>query len=196
MWDLKIWPAYHSVYTHPDNGKRQIHLDEMIRVVNIAGNRGLQIGVFSGASDKYGSNWTSIDMYDKRPCIDYHIDICDIKTMAQFINIFDVIQCNAVLEHVCRPFDAASNLIRALKPGGMMYAEVPFVQPYHPNMTYQPDQGLLCNVDVNKITGEHGGDYWRFTPQGVVELFKPLSVTDIFLCDQGGVTYVGKKGGI
>jgi SAM-dependent methyltransferase len=189
MWDLKIWPAYHAVYSHPDSIKKKTYLDRCLCMVEIDGNKGLQVG----CHDKYGKNWVSIDLHDKRPCIDYNIDICDSVAMSQFVNTFDVIQCNAVLEHVRQPFDAAINMIQALKPGGIIYVEVPFVQPYHPYSTYEAEHGLICDVDNNKTVGEHGGDYWRFTPQGVKELFKSLLMIEVFLCDEGGVVYVGEK---
>lgn len=43
----------------------------------------------------------------------------------------DSIECDAVLEHVARPDAAGHEMHRALKPGGMLHAVVPFCHPYH-----------------------------------------------------------------
>ena len=40
---------------------------------------------------------------------------------------------------------------------------------------------------------EHGGDYWRFTPQGIVLLFEKLKVVEVILANTGGIVYIGEK---
>lgn len=44
---------------------------------------------------------------------------------------FDYVVSNAVLEHVRDPFSASKEMIRVLKPGGLLLCAVPFLQPYH-----------------------------------------------------------------
>ncbi|MBU1203303.1 class I SAM-dependent methyltransferase [Patescibacteria group bacterium] len=85
----------------------------------------LQIGV---RRKKFSQNWVSVDLYDKSDCIDYNYDIHDLKFVD---NTFDAVVCNAVLEHVENPQKAISELHRVLKPGGLIWVEVPFNQPYH-----------------------------------------------------------------
>ena len=43
----------------------------------------------------------------------------------------DAVICSAVLEHVKRPWLAATEIRRVLKPGGALYVAVPFLQPLH-----------------------------------------------------------------
>ncbi len=64
----------------------------------------------------------------------------------------DYIWCNAVLEHVPYPMQVASEIVRTLKPGGLAFIQVPFLE----------------NV--------HGWpqDYYRFTVQGLRVLFREL----------------------
>jgi SAM-dependent methyltransferase len=59
-----------------------------------------------------------------------------------------------VLEHTRRPWQVMSEIIRALKPGGLALLSAPFNHPLHAF----PD------------------DHWRFTPQGLRLLAEPLVV--------------------
>jgi SAM-dependent methyltransferase len=45
----------------------------------------------------------------------------------------DLILSQAVIEHVTRPEQAFSEMFRVLKPGGLLYVEVAFMQPVHMN---------------------------------------------------------------
>lgn len=61
---------------------------------------------------------------------------------------FDAVLCNAVLEHVADPGQAARELARVVRTGGHVVVAVPFLQPYHP-----------CP-----------GDYQRYTADGLAGL--------------------------
>jgi SAM-dependent methyltransferase len=41
------------------------------------------------------------------------------------------VHCEAVLEHLEFPGDAVAEMFRVLRPGGIVYAATPFLQPYH-----------------------------------------------------------------
>lgn len=62
---------------------------------------------------------------------------------------YDVVMSFDVFEHVERPWDAALECIRILRPGGLMIHRTLFAYRYHP-----------CPVD-----------YWRFSAQGLEYLF-------------------------
>ncbi len=62
---------------------------------------------------------------------------------------YDVVMSFDVFEHVERPWDAAAECVRILKPGGLMIHRTLFAWRYHP-----------CPVD-----------YWRFSAQGLEYLF-------------------------
>lgn len=62
---------------------------------------------------------------------------------------FGTIFCLSVLEHVRQPFRMAENLTQLLRPGGHLCVGVPFAFKYH----------------------GYPSDYWRFTAEGVRQLF-------------------------
>jgi SAM-dependent methyltransferase len=62
--------------------------------------------------------------------------------------VFDAVYSNAVLEHVTDPFVCAEELHRVLKPGGLIFCSVPFLQPEHgyPHHYYNMTQDGLTNL--------------------------------------------------
>jgi SAM-dependent methyltransferase len=62
--------------------------------------------------------------------------------------VFDAVFSLAVLEHVSDPFKCAAEVVRVLKPGGRIYACVPFLQPEHgyPNHFYNMTRQGLANL--------------------------------------------------
>jgi SAM-dependent methyltransferase len=65
---------------------------------------------------------------------------------------FDYVWSNAVLEHVRNPFRVAAEMVRVVRPGGLVIVQVPFLESIH--------------------SWPH--DYFRFTPNGLRELFGEL----------------------
>jgi len=73
---------------------------------------------------------------------------------------FDAIVTLAVLEHVREPWSAARELVRVLKPGGTLIADVPFLQPVHAypshffNMTAEGLKSLFadtCDIESSEV---------------------------------------------
>lgn len=94
------------------------------------------------------------------PVPDYHPDILgDIHDLPFADNSQEALICIAVLEHVKNPFKAVDEMYRVLKPGGFCFTYVPFLYYYHPMKGYYDD-------------------YWRFTNNGIDELFKHFSTVE------------------
>ena len=85
--------------------------------------------------------------------------ICDAHQLLFKNGEFDGVICIAVLEHVKDPFKVVSEMRRVLKEGGKAIIYVPFVHPYH--------GAASC------------GDYWRFTNEGIRQLFKDFTSVEI-----------------
>lgn len=83
------------------------------------------------------------------PNVDMVADAHDIPIAD---NTFDAVFSLAVLEHVADPYRVVHEMIRVLKPGGVLYSEVPFIFFFHGYPT----------------------DFTRFTREGMRRLFAGL----------------------
>jgi SAM-dependent methyltransferase len=89
--------------------------------------------------------------------------ICDGNNLPFKDNSFDVVLSLSVLECVKNPWKHAEEMIRVLKPGGIVYADVPFLQPYHgyPHHYYNMTTVGLQNLFDKKITiVKHNVEDW------------------------------------
>ena len=76
-------------------------------------------------------------------------DAQDLSGIAD--NQYDLVYSNQILEHVPKPWVAAGEMVRVLKPGGV---------GLHTSCAYNPRHGL-----------PKFNDYYRFLPDGLAELF-------------------------
>jgi SAM-dependent methyltransferase len=91
----------------------------------------------------------TLDIDVKSNC-DYICDLCKDNSKIINDNLFDVVFCTEVLEHVSNPFNAVNELYRITKNDGVVICSTPFNFRIH---------GPLP-------------DNWRFTEHGLRELFK------------------------
>lgn len=102
------------------------------------------------------SDYKTLDVSEK-----YNPDIIgDIHNLPFKDNSIDAVICKAVLEHVYDPFKAVSEIHRVLKPRGKCFVYVPFLYPYH-----------ASRADYK--------DYYRYTKDGVIYLFRNFSKIEI-----------------
>jgi SAM-dependent methyltransferase len=77
--------------------------------------------------------------------VDYRASVLALPFAAA---TFDVVVTQETLEHVSDPFAAMDEIARVMKPGAVLYCQLPFVIGFHPGPM----------------------DYWRFTCQGIRRL--------------------------
>jgi len=149
-------------------------LDQTAEASGKRAPRVLQVGSRAVASDRNERNWRAlatkrfgsharfigVDLQEG-PNVDCVVDICGTpRTLLNKLGEepFDLVICCHVLEHTRRPNQAARNIERILKPGGMAYVATPWSQAYHA----APD------------------DYWRFSVRGLMLMFERLDIVSSF----------------
>ena len=125
------------IATHPEHK----HWDLLI---NRNGESTKILNVGSG-STRLDKKVTNLDVFPF-PNVDI---VADAHSIPLPDNSYDSVWIEAVLEHVKDPIKVVSEIYRVLKPGGYVFAVVPFVHKYH----------------------EHPNDYQRYTLNGLDELF-------------------------
>jgi SAM-dependent methyltransferase len=113
---------------------------EQVRKISssIFQNKGLILNVGSGGMNGAGSRlW---DNFEKHQCRVINMDISpgsdvnivsDAHQLPFDDNSIDSVVMQAVIEHLTEPNVAISEVFRVLKPGGVFYVEVPFLQGFH-----------------------------------------------------------------
>lgn len=99
-------------------------------------------------------NVINVDIINPNNCTDFVLDICNDLPFEE--NTFDVVFCTAVLEHVAEPVKVVSEIHRVLCPEGIVWADIPFLQPLHRVPT----------------------DYQRYTIDGIRYLFRNFEEID------------------
>lgn len=138
-------------------------------IVEIIGEfeEGLVLDCGSGRRDVYYQNVINFEI------VEY--DTTDVLGVGEVLpfrdNSLDAVISIAVLEHVRDPFMCAREIIRVLKPGGVLYCSVPLLQPLHGyphhyyNMTHQGLANLFdAGIDIKRQdVMPHTGPIWSLT---------------------------------
>jgi len=102
----------------------------------------------------YDMNYVNLDIVDDKNSTTITADITNCPEVKS--EQFDFILCSDTFEHITEPWNAAKEIIRLLKPKGLCFIIAPFSWRYH-------------TAPI---------DYWRFTPQCLVYLFKDLELIE------------------
>jgi len=186
-------PAIASRFSHalPANVSWHEHNEGIlrrIRNVTAAGGRVLDYG--AGFKTRHLPNVISLDLIDY-PFVDL---VASGDRIPVRDDMFDLILCLSVLEHVPDPFACAREIERVLAPGGELYCIVPFLFPVHAhphhyyNMTLQGVTNLFSErMDVRSSQYGHpikalrqiAHLYAKGLPQEEQEQFRKLTVDEL-----------------
>ncbi len=104
-----------------------------------------------------GGNWTEMPWASHTRLNFPEFDLC--KPPEPLPGPFDLVICEQVLEHVSNPLTAVCTLRRLCKDDGHVYVSTPFLVRLH--------------------TRASGGDFWRFTPDGMSVLLRSQGLTPV-----------------
>jgi len=85
-------------------------------------------GAFVDQAKEFG--WQAFGIEPSNPCAEKNVEHQDIvQSIAENLpypeNNFDIVHANHVFEHFINPLQAANEVFRVLKPGGLLFIEVP-----------------------------------------------------------------------
>ena len=128
--------------------------DDALKQAGISGGVMLEIG---GRQNPRNNDFTSFSYFaldlEEQPDSPVAVEVGDITKCPHIPdNTYDFIFSLDVFEHINRPWLAGQEIARILKPGGVTVHSTLFSWRYHP-----------CP-----------GDYFRYTPEGLAELFPEL----------------------
>ena len=135
---------YSSVIAFYEKLKRRFFSEMNLKlVIEIGGSTGNNVQHLFPDSEYY-----NIDLKDSS---DIPTIVADVSSCIPITDV-DLVFSNDCLEHVKKPWLAAQNIEKCLKPGGICFISTIFSWRYHP----VPE------------------DYWRFSPAGLEALFENL----------------------
>jgi SAM-dependent methyltransferase len=110
-------------------------------MASLKGGKGLNIGS--------GSSCHSASVINLDLCVGLNVNCVGNAEALPFADdLFALVMTQETLEHVDDPEKAMAEIYRVMRPGGLLYCQLPFVIGYHPGPT----------------------DLWRFTREGIRRL--------------------------
>jgi len=156
----RLYRVPSSTYNHasPQNlerfGTLVAQLERPAMVLNVGGGGRLLPGAIARAAAPHGV--VNVDLA-RHPAVTCRADALRLPFASQ---TFDGVLSTAVLEHLAEPGTAMDEMARVARLGGLLYAEVPFLQGYHAS----PD------------------DYQRFTISGLRHAFEGHHDVEVGVC--------------
>lgn len=128
---------------YADHGRSPVIRRVLRSVIASIPPDGLAINIGAGSS-RLDPRVRNLDLFDG-PHVDY---VGNAESIPLPDCSVDLVISQETLEHVSDPQQVVREITRVLRPGGMLYLQVPFVIGFHPAPV----------------------DYWRFSAQGIVRL--------------------------
>lgn len=145
---------------------------DLTYLLGITGNLEYDEELFTRSKERFDAKfqYRALDI-KSGPNVDFACDICKMSALEDAPGLegsISVAYSNNVFEHLNKPWIAAQNIARMLKPGGICITIVPFALRYH----------------------EAPGDYYRYTHTGVQALFEDTMKFEVL---QAGYDILGRR---
>jgi SAM-dependent methyltransferase len=126
-------------------------------LIEKTGDGAVILNVGAGHTD-YGPRVINLDLFDSGTTS----VIASAQALPFADSVADLVIMQGVLEHVEDADTTLKECVRALRPGGLFYTEMPFLQPYHESpidlrRATGPGLGKLCEPLVEVESGVHIG---------------------------------------
>lgn len=122
------------------------------KILSLLPKNSVILNIGSGP-ERLGKEFINIDAFPF-PEVDI---VADAENLPFRNSSVDAVVSESLLEHVPNPNAVAKEMMRILKPDGLLYASAPFIHPYHGSP----------------------GDYTRWTTSGLKSLFNDLEIVEV-----------------
>ena len=132
---------------------------------------------------------TCVDIEDRAGEIDF---VADLQAMPHVADgSYDFVLCSQVLEHVPRPWDAAGELSRVLRPGGVLVLTVPHLSAIHeaPHDYYR-----YTPYALRALSERSGLDVVSIQPSGGLWCFLLHPISYVWMTTVGSLPWIGWLG--
>lgn len=163
--------SLNSQYRSLDHTLRRYYIDEFFNrhvfsirkdslVLDLGGNKIQKRGLFDIEQFNFRVTYVNISA-EKKPDV-----LADAANLPFGNNIFDVVICSELLEHLYDPERVLREVMRVLKPNGIFLITVPFLVPYHADpfdfgrYTDQYWKKVLNDVGFYHVNVERQGYFW------------------------------------
>jgi SAM-dependent methyltransferase len=110
-----------------DDGRSRAALAARARVVDSVGAGDIAVSIGGGPAPSAYPGFLNLNIFAGP-----HVDVvADAAALPWADGSVAAIECEAVLEHLRRPAAAVAEMLRVLRPGGLVFSATPFMQGFH-----------------------------------------------------------------
>lgn len=126
------------------------------RVLEVGANRGEHLGFVRHGYDSYVMTDLAVPLVEESVLADGRVELgaCDVESLPYEDASFDRVVCTCVLHHVTSPLQAALEMRRVVRPGGL----VTILMPTDPSFAYRAGKALTSGRAAKKRGLAHQHD--------------------------------------
>ena len=138
--NLRGFEAAVRAVVEPNVIRKLYRVQDFLASIDLVDPRILNVG---SSSVRLSVNSVNVDIVDK-PDVDIVADAQSLPDLGQF----DVVVADAMLQYVPDPMRAVDSFERLLRPGGYLFVDAPWMQPYCPD---RPDLKRFSRAELLRL---------------------------------------------